>query len=141
MRPLERGFTLVEILIAVAILGLGIAGIVALFPSTIQTASKAVEDTYASSIADSVVASLSATRREHQIFAALPPAGSKPTKYLIFDHDGVLDQLVTPAPGPVAGAPKGSAYYAANYDKDYVVLLPRAVNAANSVSASDPMLL
>lgn len=138
----SRGFTLVEILIAVAILGVGVAGIIALFPATIQTASRAVEDTYAASIADSVVASLSAARREHKIFRAL--AGNAPnvppTKYLILDHDGVLDPLATPIPGPNSGDPKGSTYYASNESKDFVVLLPRANGANNTNPANEPMI-
>jgi len=140
----RRGFTLIEVLIAIAILALGIGGIVALFPSTIQTASRAIDDSYVSSIGDSVVAALASTRREHQIFSALsttPPAQPPATKYLIFDHDGVLDQLVAPTPGFGAGQPSGSTYYAANFDKDYVILLPRAAAPGNTVTGNEPMLL
>jgi prepilin-type N-terminal cleavage/methylation domain-containing protein len=139
----RKGFTLIEVLIAVAILALGIGGILALFPSTIQTASLAVEDTYASSIADSVVASLAAARREHQVFSALPTTAPNfpPTKYLLFDHDGVQDALVTPTPGFKAGQLRGSVYYAANYDADYVIVLPRAAAPNNAAAANEPVLL
>ncbi len=140
----RKGFTLVEVLIAVAILALGIGGILALFPSTIQTASRAVEDTYASSIADSVVASLAAARREHQVFSALPtgaPSSPPPTKYLLFDHDGVQDALVQPTPGFGRGQRAGSVYYAANFNDDYVIVLPRASAPNNTTPLNEPVLL
>ncbi len=135
----RKGFTLVEMLIATAVLGVGLAGIVALFPTTIATASKVVEETYCSSIAESVVAALAAARRQHQIFAALPAGTGTPSKYLIFDHDGVLDPLPDPRPGMGEGEIKGSDFYARSYGQDYVLLLPHAQNPGNKFPATFPV--
>ena len=57
-RRSRRGFTLLEILIAIVVLVLGITGIVALFPTAIGSSRATVQDTYAAAIGQSVIDAL-----------------------------------------------------------------------------------
>ena len=50
----RKGFTIIEILIAIVVLVLGITGIVALFPTAIESGNQTVEDTYSATITQSV---------------------------------------------------------------------------------------
>lgn len=50
----ERGFTLIEILLALGVLVIGIVGIIVLFPVGIQHSKLAIHDTVSASIAESV---------------------------------------------------------------------------------------
>ncbi len=74
---LTRGFTLVEILIALVVLTIGLCGIVALFPAGVYSTRESMEDTTASQIAESVYAA---------IVVALRDAPSATQAYFI--HDG-----------------------------------------------------
>ena len=57
-RTAQRGFTILEILIALVVLGIGILGIVALFPVGIKSTSGSVNDSNAAMLADSVYSAL-----------------------------------------------------------------------------------
>ena len=81
----SAGFTLLEILIAMVILMVGLLGILAVFPTAMRSASRAVEDTYCASIAQSVVDAIHLGLRSAH---ATTEAGNS---YLILDHDGVRD--------------------------------------------------
>ena len=81
----NRGFTLLEILIALVVLMVGLLGILAVFPIAMQAAASTVQDTYAAAIAQSVVDALNLGFR--QMHARLDDG----TAYLIFDHDGCRD--------------------------------------------------
>lgn len=50
----NRGFTIVEILIAMTVLSIGLLGILAVFPAGIKNTAKVVEDTYAAMVTESV---------------------------------------------------------------------------------------
>jgi prepilin-type N-terminal cleavage/methylation domain-containing protein len=50
----DRGFTIVEILIAMTVLSVGLLGILAVFPAGIKKTAEVVEDTYAAMITESV---------------------------------------------------------------------------------------
>ena len=90
------GFTIIEILIAIVVLVLGITGIVALFPTAIESGNKTVEDTYAATICQSVVDAVSVGLRESRYTwrATLASGASFETTwtYFIFNHDGVVDK-------------------------------------------------
>jgi prepilin-type N-terminal cleavage/methylation domain-containing protein len=135
----RAGFTLIEILIAITILVIGVVGIIALFPSTIESASRVVEDTYSATIVQSVVNSLAAAQRDGRIYPTvkLSPTPTTPyLRYMVFDHDGCLDSI----PGPVnpATAPD-DVWYSANWQNDHVLLMPRGTST--QPTASEPILL
>lgn len=79
------GFTLLEILISMVILMVGLLGILAVFPTAMRAAARAVEDTYAASIAQSVIDSIHlGMRTAHARF-------DEQRAFFLLDHDGVKD--------------------------------------------------
>ncbi len=78
MKHANRGFTLIEILIAMSVLVVGLVGILALFPVGLNATKKAIEDTNAAMIAESVYGSLRAAAQR------TVPGGRLP-----FFHDGI----------------------------------------------------
>ncbi len=58
-----RGFSLIETALAVAVVGVGILGVVGLFPAGIEMTRRAVNDTYAAMFAASVIDSIRADVR------------------------------------------------------------------------------
>ncbi|MBI5365672.1 MAG: prepilin-type N-terminal cleavage/methylation domain-containing protein [Planctomycetes bacterium] len=89
----QRGFTLIEILIALVVLFIGIVGIIALFPIGINSTKESIQDTNAALIAESVHHALVQALR-----TAVPDAAGRIV--CLFNHDGVgiLGGAVT-APG------------------------------------------
>ena len=102
----RRGFTILEIMIATAILTLGLVGILALFPVAIYSGKQIVERSSASVIADSVADAIREGLRTQLRFT------SRDDAYFVFKHDGVKDPI--PA---FRTKEKASA--------DYFVLLPK----------------
>lgn len=86
MRSRKKGFTIIEILIAIVILTVGILGILAIFPKAIESASKSIEDTYAGVIAQSVMDSVKTGIRETKVTRL---DSGKTTKYFLMQHDGI----------------------------------------------------
>lgn len=128
----RAGFTLIEILIAITILVIGVSGIIALYPSTIETASKVVEDTYAATIAQSVVDSIASAQRDGKIF---PATNGGACRYLVFDHDGCHDAPPTDPTSPGSWYTSGT-----NWTNDHVILLPRSASATVNPTG-EPILL
>jgi len=83
------GFTILEILIATAILTIGLLGLLALFPVAMRSGKITIEETNAMLIAGSVE---QAIRDGIQTRKAQDTAGSGFT-YFLFQHDGVQDPL------------------------------------------------
>ena len=105
-RPRD-GFTILEIMIATAILTLGLVGILALFPVAIHTGKQIVEKSTAVVIAESVAEAIREGMRNQLRYSLKPPGDA----YFIFKHDGVMDPI------PLMqekDSPK----------KDYYILLP-----------------
>ena len=132
-RRLSRaGFTILEILIAIVVLVLGITGIIALFPTAIESGNKTVEDSYAAAITQSVVDAITVGIRESR-YAVKPPGSPVTYTYFIFNHDGVID------PAPLQPGPDyfsngaGNDGQGAIWRRDYCVILPTA-KAANPAS-------
>lgn len=144
-RPRGAAFTLIEILIAIVVLVLGITGIVALFPTAIDSGNRTVEDTYAATITQSVVDAISVGLRESRYtWTADSGAGEgRVWTYFVFNHDGVVDL----APGEPEDFESGRHTLAAGgeeadkiWTRDYCVVLPQstATTPENLSSANEP---
>ena len=72
-RKRQEGFTLLEVLIALAILIVGIVAIMQLFPSSLLQARIAAEKTITAELANSVVGQIRAASAEALYKDALPP--------------------------------------------------------------------
>ncbi len=134
----RAGFTILEILIAIVVLVLGITGIIALFPTAIESGNKTVEDSYAAAITQSVVDALTVGVRESR-YNTLPQGGRVYT-YFVLNHDGVLDQAPTEPNNferMLPGQKQGSLWR-----RDYCVILPQSradeTSAPNLVAANEP---
>lgn len=146
-RPLRWvGFTIIEILIAIVVLVLGITGIIALFPTAIESGNQTVEDSYAAAITQSVVDAITVGIREARYVYDInidPAVVGDEWTYFIFTHDGVIDpipqqpelyssgvQTQATAGGysvNVRTGPTGASATPRLHDRDYCILLPRAV--------------
>lgn len=142
----RRGFTILEILIAIVVLVLGITGIIALFPTAIESGNKTIEDSYASAITQSVVDAFTVGLREsrYQYRTGTGPTARTYT-YFVFNHDGVVD-----GPPMSAGSPATQAY--ADYQnangpwnlqrKDWCIVLPECAGSEpNTAIQSEPIFL
>jgi prepilin-type N-terminal cleavage/methylation domain-containing protein len=136
----RRGFTILEILIAIVILVLGISGIIALFPTAIESGNQTVQDSYAAAITQSVVDAVSVGMREsrYHVFD-----GTNTWTYFIFDHDGVWDAM-SPQPQLYGAngqqgffaAPNGSSHQIS--EADWCILLPMGP-PGNTLPQSEPV--
>lgn len=126
----RRAFTIIEILIAIVVLVLGITGIVALFPTAIESGNQTVEDTYAATVTQSVVDAISVGIRESR-YSHRAPATNRVWTYFLLNHDGVMDD---PVQTPEAYADTTGKIWA----KDFCVLLPQSAVADNFQSANEP---
>lgn len=82
MQKNTHAFTLVEILISMSVLIVGLVGILSLFPVGLNATKKAIEDTNAAMIAESVFASLRAAAQE-----------TTPNGKIRFFYDGIDNTL------------------------------------------------
>ncbi|MEC9476082.1 MAG: hypothetical protein VX764_03500 [Planctomycetota bacterium] len=98
----EKGFTILEILLAVVILTVGLLGLLAVFPVAMRSGKKAVETTNAVIIAQSVEQGIREGLADHK---AQSPDGR--WTYFLFNHDGVTD----PLPPKIEDANPGADYY------------------------------
>lgn len=119
----RAGFTILEILIAIVVLVLGITGIIALFPTAIESGNKTVEDSYSAAITQSVVDALTVGVRESRYNTS---QGGRIYTYFIFNHDGVVDQAPN-SPADYGLAMDGSNNkQGAIWRRDFCILLPTA---------------
>lgn len=129
----QAGFTLMEILIAMTILMFGLVPMMAVFITAMANLNRAVEDTYAAAVAQSVVDSIRLGLKDQKVEY---PDG---TRFFILDHDGWTPvsqsdedprtQLEKDRAG--AGAVRISEiditqeqHRAALFQRDYVIVLP-----------------
>jgi prepilin-type N-terminal cleavage/methylation domain-containing protein len=109
----RAGFTLIEIMIAAAILAVGLIGILALFPVAIRTGLKVVEDSNAVVIAQSVAEAIrDGIRNRKRYFVGRGARSTAIQTYFVFKHDGVMDPI------PVDADLERPHH-------DYYILLPR----------------
>jgi type II secretory pathway pseudopilin PulG len=105
----NAGFTILEIMIATAILTLGLVGILALFPVAIYTGKQIVEKSTSVVAAESVAEAIRQGLRNNLRFRT---SNQVTFAYFIFKHDGVMDEIP-------------NRQELEKPDKDYYVLLPR----------------
>src|SRR5262245_27915586 len=109
--PGDAGFTILEIMIATAILTLGLVGILALFPVAIYTGKQIVEKSTSVVAAESVAEAIRQGLRNNLRFKT--GIGTQTTfTYFIFKHDGVMDEIP-------------NRQELEKPEKDYYILLPR----------------
>src|SRR4029453_1605627 len=104
----RSGFTILEIMIATAILTLGLVGILALFPVAIHYGKQIVERSTAGAIGESVAGAIRQGIRNE---LRTSQAGNLTYHYFVFRHDGVKDKV------PALSKDEKP-------DKDYYILLP-----------------
>lgn len=146
--PRRAAFTLIEILIAIVVLVLGITGIVALFPTAIDSGNRTVEDTYAATITQSVVDAISVGLRESRYtwVADSGAAVGRPWTYFVFNHDGVLDVPPGEPEDFESGrhpVPGGGDDLDRIWTRDYCVVLPQArvPDAENRDTKNEPFFV
>jgi len=105
----RRGFTILEILIATAILTLGLVGILAIFPIAIDSGRKVMERSTAVTIAKSVTEAIRSCMRNQKRTVY---QGEESFTYFVFQHDGVRDPI-----------PRSREQE--KFDADYFILLPQ----------------
>jgi prepilin-type N-terminal cleavage/methylation domain-containing protein len=125
----NRGFTLLEIAIALVVMVVGITGIVALFPAAIKSGNQTVVDSYASQITQSVIDGINVGIREARYRTTDAPV--EQWDYFIFAHDGALDDI--DAGGIIPER------YDTVFNKDFCVLLPRGP-LNNRTGLQEPIL-
>ena len=116
----KAGFTIIEILIAIVVLVLGISGILALFPTAIESGNQTVEDTYTATITQSVVDAISVGLRESRY--QWTDSTGRVWTYFLFNHDGVVDAPVS-FPEDLARAGTDGDIWT----KDYCIILPQLI--------------
>ena len=107
--PRGDGFTILEIMIATAILTLGLVAVLALFPVAIDTGKKVMDSSNAVVIAESVAEAIREGVRNQM---RTVDRGDGADRYFIFKHDGVRD-------------PIPNDRRLERPDHDYFILLPR----------------
>ncbi len=102
----RRGFTIIEILIAIVILTIGILAVIALLTQSLKVAGEVVEDSFAATLARSVYESV---REGAQKRAFLVEENGNNVRGFVFVHDGVMDKpaVFTPPPLPANSADTG----------------------------------
>ena len=102
----EKGFTILEILLAVVILTVGLLGLLAVFPVAMRAGKDAVENTNAVIISQSVEQAIREGLAQHK-----GQSQDGRWTYFVCNHDGVTDPLPT-------------KIEQARPDADYYILLP-----------------
>lgn len=127
-RGRARGFTMIEVLIALVIVGIGMVGLLSLLSTSLKESGSIVEDSFASTLARSVYESLRESAHKRPFIVSY---GSNPKKYakgFVFLHDGVKEQSQT-APPLIPNSFEGPDV-AAKLDplrvSDYTIFLPNA---------------
>src|SRR5690606_12982305 len=90
-RRRRGGFTLLEILIATAVLTIGLVSIVAIFPYAISKGRQVIELSNAVVIAESVAESIREGLRNRKRFVV--GSDGETSIYFVFNHDGVKDPI------------------------------------------------
>ncbi len=125
----NRGFTIVEILIAMTVLSVGLLGILAVFPAGIKKTAEVVQDTYSAMITESVRNAVELGLQH----ARIDDGGDKGFIYtgegvqaLLDEEGGTLPIDITTLDGNGPSIDKTADYWVKlPYDSDKVFLYPR----------------
>lgn len=108
IKCLKKFFNMVEVTLAIAVVGIGVAGIMSLFPVAISASRDSIADNYSADVADQIIAYVSALAGKTSGWAAFKTA--------IPDQDAVpLDSSVAPTSVSISGTPVlGNLYSGVN---------------------------
>ncbi len=129
----HAGFTLMEILIAMTILMIGLLPMLAVFKTALNQLNRAIEDTYAASVAQSVIDSIRLGLKDMKVEY---PDG---TKFFVLDHDGI-EHLDIDRKGFMSDLNfdmTAPSHRSRLMERDYCILLPKATDV-ESLSGSTP---
>jgi type II secretory pathway pseudopilin PulG len=113
-----RGFTILEILIAVVVISVGLIGVLALLGQSLKRSGKTVEEGFAMTLGRSVLAALRDGSRERAFM--VDDASGKTVKGFVWMHVGI--ETVDPNPPPPP--PSQASDLTKVRKSDYVVFLP-----------------
>jgi hypothetical protein len=90
------------VIIAIAIVAIGLVGLLALLGSSLSTAGAVMEDSFAATLARSVYDSLRQSARKRAFLVQDPAAGNNYVRGFVFVHDGVLENAsnLSSSPNP-----------------------------------------
>lgn len=117
----RRGFTLIEILIALVIVSIGLIGILALLTSSLRAAGEIVEDSIASTVARSVYESLREGTRKRGFIVR---DGTNYVRGFVFIHEGIKDSGGETAPPTVPTKLDDTTQLGVLRASDFAVFLP-----------------
>jgi prepilin-type N-terminal cleavage/methylation domain-containing protein len=121
MRRRRRGFTLIEILIALVIVSIGLIGILALLTSSLKAAGEIVEDSIAATVARSVYESLREGTRKRGFIVR---EGTNYVRGFVFVHEGIKDTGGETTPPTVPNKLDDASQLAVLRTSDFTVFLP-----------------
>jgi prepilin-type N-terminal cleavage/methylation domain-containing protein len=117
-----RGFTILEILIAVVVISVGLIGVLGLLGQSLKRSGKTVEEGFAMTLGRSIMAALRDGSRE-RAFMVDDPSTPKPIKGFVWLHIG-LDTQDKNGPPSLPTSPSDTGSLTALRKSDYVVFLP-----------------
>ncbi len=88
---MKKFFNMIEVTLAIAVVGLGMAGIMSLFPVGFQASRDAIGDNYASNAAEQFMAFIARKCNDPTIIEVGPPSKDFWEKYIGWDHDTPTD--------------------------------------------------
>lgn len=117
----RRGFTIIEVLVAIVIVTIGLLAVIALLAQSVKVAGEVVEDSFAATLARSVYDSLreGATKRPF-----LVDESGNLVRGFVFVHDGVVDGGGSFTPPALPASMNDTGRLNALRGSDFAVFLP-----------------
>jgi prepilin-type N-terminal cleavage/methylation domain-containing protein len=134
-RRRQSGFTLMEILIAMAILMIGLLPMLAVFRTAIANLNRAIEDTYAAAIAQSVADSIRLGLKDMKV--EHDSGTLNEVRFFLLEHDGSEHFEEDRAYLKTADI-SSPAFKGTKLGRDYVVVLPSRDNETENITGSTP---
>lgn len=121
--PGASGFTIIEVLISIAIITIGVIGVIALLTQSVKVAGEVVEDSFAATIGRSVYEAVREGARKR---AFIVQESGRNVRGLEFVYDGVVDGTSTFVPPPLPQTMNDTAALVALRASDFTIFLPPA---------------